>query len=240
MKEKAPDDASAPEEVPEAKDLTRRAFLSGWGGSTLTVAALLAAPSLTAVGVGSFPVRQGPPDLPQHEGRLLRPPGAVDEEEFLALCIRCFKCAEACTPRAIRFYGLKGASSETPYIAPWDKGCELTMSCVEACPTGALARVKEEEVFMGVAEVDSRLCLPYLREGICEVCYQFCPFKGRAITQGIYLAPTVVAEHCVGCGWCEEECIVPERAIRVRPITAEERAALRAKRLAALEEEKRA
>ncbi len=112
------------------------------------------------------------------------------------------------------------------------------MRCVEACPTGALAPVKEEEVYMGVAVVDSRLCLPHLREGICEVCYQFCPLKGRAITQGIYLAPRVVEEFCVGCGWCEEVCIVPEKAIRVRPVSPEERAVLRAKREASMKKEK--
>ena len=31
----------------------------------------------------------------------LRPPGALDEDEFLARCIRCFRCGDACPNRAI-------------------------------------------------------------------------------------------------------------------------------------------
>ncbi len=229
----------APEKSSNAREFTRRAFFAGWGESTLTVAALLALPSFTALGVGTFPMRAGPAEYPQFKDRLLRPPGALDEKVFLSQCIRCFKCAEVCKPGAIQFFGHKGLSHETPYIAPWAKGCELCLECIKACPTGALSPVEEEEVYMGVAEVDGRLCLPHRREGICEVCRQFCPFKVKAITQGMYLAPFVVEEHCVGCGWCEEVCIVPEKAIRVRPITAEEREVFRAKRRAALEKEKR-
>ena len=31
----------------------------------------------------------------------IRPPGALDEKEFLAACIRCGRCADACPNRCI-------------------------------------------------------------------------------------------------------------------------------------------
>jgi len=69
---------------------------------------------------------------------------------------------------------------------------------------------------MGVAVVDERLCVSHNGSGACAACHTACPLRNRAITQGIRNAPTVHAEHCVGCGLCEEACIVYDRkAIRV-------------------------
>jgi len=87
------------------------------------------------------------PDQP-----VLRPPGA--RRDFLARCIRCGKCLEACPFDSIRFLGISaGGLVHTPYIDPLKTPCYLCqkrgtdgkdhpvsryLRCGEACPTGAL------------------------------------------------------------------------------------------------------
>lgn len=147
-----------------------------------------------------------------------RPPGAAPEPDFLARCIHCYLCQDAC-PAGCILMKLDGeADHHTPYVSPRVKGCTLCLRCGEACPTGALARlVKKSDVRMGVAGVDETLCVSHLKTGVCGACYTACPLRGRAITQGLYNAPFVHPDFCTGCGLCEEMCIVPYRAIRVYP-----------------------
>lgn len=161
-----------------------------------------------------------PPDLARRG--LLRPPGSVEEDEFLARCIRCQRCAEVCETGAIRYAPrAAGAAAGTPYITPESAPCDLCLECGEACPTGAIARLaKPADARMGLAVVDARLCVSHNGTGVCGACYTICPLKGKAITQGAHNAPTVHAQACVGCGLCEDACIVRDRkdgrAIRVR------------------------
>ena len=69
---------------------------------------------------------------------LVRPPGSLPEEAFLASCIRCQRCVEACQPGAIRL--LRGSSKHggTPYLIPEETACNLCLRCGLACPTGAI------------------------------------------------------------------------------------------------------
>lgn len=72
---------------------------------------------------------------------LLRPPGALEEEKFLAACIKCGQCLQVCPPQVIKLAGiLHGLAIGTPYITPREGGCILDagLPCVLACPTGAL------------------------------------------------------------------------------------------------------
>jgi ferredoxin-type protein NapG len=73
---------------------------------------------------------------------LLRPPGALDEDIFLASCIKCGQCLQVCPPQVIELAGIsQGFGIGTPYIIPRQGGCILCsgLPCVLACPTGALA-----------------------------------------------------------------------------------------------------
>ena len=155
--------------------------------------------------------------------RFLRPPAALDEEEFLARCIRCGKCGESCPNRCIQFFDLQNGmrSLDTPYIIPREQACILCMKCGEACPTGAIQPVAREmqpildNVHMGKARVDVTLCLSYQGK-TCGVCYRACPLQDVAIKTGMLEQPHVL-EACVGCGLCERSCIQIPQAIRVIP-----------------------
>jgi ferredoxin-type protein NapG len=159
-----------------------------------------------------------PRALEQSATGVLRPPGALDERDFLATCVRCQLCAQACDTACIEIFGpFEGRHAGTPHITAARVACNLCLACTLACPSGALAVLTEPTAArMGTAVVDERLCVSHNGTGACGACHTACPLKNRAITQGMRNAPTVHAEHCVGCGLCEEACIVHDRkAIRV-------------------------
>lgn len=152
------------------------------------------------------------------EPTVLRPPGALAEEAFLGCCIRCLRCHDACPKAAIRLAGPGDPFPlGTPFISAADSACNLCLECTQTCPTEALQPVAEKQtVRMGLAVVDERTCVSHNGTGVCGACHTVCPFRNTAITQGLHNAPTVHAEHCVGCGLCEEACILKgTKAIRV-------------------------
>ncbi len=190
-----------------APALTRRDFLAAAGAS------LAAAPTLFAVdrGVAS--------DL-----FLIRPPGAREEGEFLARCVRCGECIRVCLTQGlapVHFEaGLTGLW--TPRLVPRVGYCEyLCTLCTQVCPSDALEPLSEEQKkkeVIGIALIDRTACLPWAKEEDCNVCEEMCPTAPKAIElrgQG-RLKPHVLAELCVGCGICEYACPVEgPAAIRV-------------------------
>jgi ferredoxin-type protein NapG len=109
------------------RPISRRTFLKS---STLVVAG-----SAIAFGAVSVP-------LLRKDRLLLRPPGALDEDTFLASCIKCGQCLQVCPPQVIKLAGIsQGFGIGTPYIVPREGACILCsgLPCVLACPTGALA-----------------------------------------------------------------------------------------------------
>ena len=162
----------------------------------------------------------------------LRPPGAVEEERFMALCIRCNRCLEVCPYGSIQRAGW-GLTIGTPFVLPESKACYLCMACTSLCPTGALdgELAEPDAVRMGKATIDTGICYSHLffdedvlpedagdRIGaLCNTCYNVCPLPNKAIMLKNNLLP-VVLEGCVGCGICVERCPTrPRRAINVLP-----------------------
>ncbi len=166
---------------------------------------------------------------PDSDG-LLRPPGALDENEFQATCIRCMRCVDACPNHALIPVSLNHSSGTggTPNMKPRSSACMLCMSeegdylkCTEACPSGALQLVKKEteeikeKVHIGIADIDFDLCYSY-NNWSCGACFRACPLAGEALTLGNWERPIVNPEACVGCGCCERSCIRYPHAIRVK------------------------
>ncbi len=89
----------------------------------------------------------------------LRPPGAVPEKDFLALCIKCGQCLQVCPYHSIKLSDfVKGHGVGTPYIDATERGCYAceAVPCVLACPSGALEHTceKPEDIHMGVAVLE--------------------------------------------------------------------------------------
>ena len=168
--------------------------------------------------------------------RLIRPPGALPEKNFLQLCQRCGLCMKACPTNVINpTLGEAGmAGFWTPHLIMTQGYCEYTCTlCGSVCPTGAIEEITAREkierpIIIGSAYVDRGRCLPWSGNGPCIVCQEVCPTSPKAI----YLrkqvirgpnsspvevnAPYVDLKKCVGCGICETKCPVKGRpAIRV-------------------------
>ena len=78
----------------------------------------------------------------------LRPPGALDEKDFLASCIKCGQCVQVCPVQAIKLADLiDGFGVGTPHIDARSQACDFScdaVQCVLACPTGSLTYHKPE------------------------------------------------------------------------------------------------
>ena len=163
----------------------------------------------------------------------MRPPGALDERDFLGACLRCGLCVRDCPYGALKLGRLgDGVASGTPYFEPRRVPCEMCddIPCLKACPTGALDHSLEDiaRARMGLAVlVDQENCLNFL--GLrCDVCYRVCPVIDHAITleqrhnprsdRHAMLIPTVHADACTGCGKCEKSCVLEQAAIKVLPL----------------------
>jgi len=124
----------------------------------LKTSTLVAVGGVAALGVVSVPILRS-------ERLLLRPPGALDEDTFLASCIKCGQCMQVCPPQVIELAGItQGFGIGTPYIIPREGACILCkgLPCVLACPTGALDHQISEgkEAEMGLAVISApQTCL---------------------------------------------------------------------------------
>lgn len=124
--------------------------------------------------------------------RVIRPPGAVEEHEFLGRCIRCGECMKVCPNNALHpalfEAGVEGLW--TPILIPRIGYCEHScVLCGQVCPTGAILKIDERQklgigqppVRIGVAMYDLGRCLPWAMATPCIVCEEFCPTSPKAI-----------------------------------------------------------
>ena len=213
--------ASGKEEV-AAPDLGRRRTITG-----------------VVAGAAIVPLMRGNTGMgkSRHE-RLLRPPGALDEPDFLSRCIRCGECMKVCPNNSLQptleEAGLEGLWTPTlvPRIGYCEPSCVL---CSEVCPTGAIWQItprekgwvvgvgqQDQPIRLGTAFYDRGRCLPWAMATECIVCEEWCPVSPKAIyveeAQVIDSAgntktlkqPRVDPSRCVGCGACEYACPLQE------------------------------
>jgi polyferredoxin len=163
-------------------DLRRRGFLLS------AATGLLAAPTL----------RLGAATGPNWNPDLIRPPGALAEEDFLARCIKCGQCMRVCPTNVIGPSGLESGLEGlwTPRLnfRIGTSGCQHTcIACGQLCPTAAIRPLSLEErrglqsfagrgpVRIGTAFVDRGRCLPWAMDTPCIVCQENCPVSPKAI-----------------------------------------------------------
>ncbi len=186
-----------------------------------------------ACGALAAPVMGIAPASYRQNSYLLRPPGAVEEAEFLRRCIRCGECMKVCIGGALHpAFGQAGAAGLwSPLLMARIGYCEFNCTlCGQVCPTGALKKLTLDEkhkAVIGIAVFDKNRCLPYARAEECLVCEEHCPTGEKAIifeekevlVKGEIKRvkqPVVVKKRCVGCGICETKCPVEgASAIRV-------------------------
>jgi ferredoxin-type protein NapG len=206
--------------VGEGREVNRRSFLTGaFRGRNV-------APAATDALAWSHVL-----DESRASAFALRPPGAKPEADFLASCIKCGQCVEACPfeTLALATVQREGATG-VPHFEPRENPCYMCedVPCIAACPTEALDEgIEIDEARMGLAVlIDHENCLAF--QGLrCEVCYRVCPLMGEAIRLETKLQertgehacflPVVDSERCTGCGCCENACILERAAIVVLP-----------------------
>jgi ferredoxin len=129
---------------------------------------------------------------------LIRPPGALDEERFLARCIRCGQCMRICPGNIIQpallEAGVQGLWTPAVNYRIGRSGCQPNcIACGQVCPTAAIRPLSLDEkqgtgdfaaqgpIRMGTAFVDRGRCLPWAMDRPCLVCHELCPVSPKAI-----------------------------------------------------------
>ncbi len=127
--------------------------------------------SALVAGVSSLSLLTLFPTLSNANPRL-RPPGALDEQQYLASCIKCGQCVQVCPVEAIFLADIfDGQGQGAAYIDARDQACDFScdgLQCVLACPTGALTHEINypHETRMGFARLDlPESCLAMKGEG---------------------------------------------------------------------------
>lgn len=154
---------------------------------------------------------------------LIRPPGALPEEQFVDRCVRCTECMKVCPTGglqpAITEAGFEGLWTPVlvPRIGECSQNCNL---CSKVCSTQAIQPFEITEkphIYIGEAFVDRSQCVAWYDDRQCLVCHEACSYRAiqMRVVDGVK-RPFVDEHKCVGCGICENVCIIqPRAAIRV-------------------------
>ncbi len=130
--------------------------------------------------------------------KLIRPPGALAEDEFLKRCIKCGQCMRICPTNVLQPAGFEGGLETlwTPILNNriGSSACQLNcVACSNICPTAAIRPITLSEklgtdqfsqvgpIRIGTAFVDRSRCLPWAMDKPCIVCQENCPVSPKAI-----------------------------------------------------------
>ena len=144
---------------------------------------------------------------------VLRPPWAVETQQFVELCTGCGNCISGC-PTKILYQG----RGKYPVINFAKGECEFCGECVDRCETGALQRQGQsadcETSPWNLKASIGEACLTQ-QNVICRSCAEHC--ESRAITfhhrVGHVPRPLMDLSRCTGCGACYAPC--PAGAISI-------------------------
>lgn len=210
---------------PSLSPLAKGGIKEGYGGLDLNRRRVITS---VFTGIAAVPLLKATPlsNANYTNPRLIRPPGSLEEKEFLKRCVKCGECMKVCITNGLQptllEAGLEGIWS--PILIPRIGYCEYRCTlCGQVCPTGAIKRLPVDEkikVKMGIAMIDKGRCLPYAHARPCIVCEEVCPTTKKAIwleeakvkdrsgKEIIVKQPRVDLELCIGCGICEAKCPV--------------------------------
>jgi len=196
----------------EGADLKRRKVLTGLAAGAVAIPLLRANTGLSAE---------------PHE-RLIRPPAALDEERFLARCIRCGECMKVCPNNALHpaFSEAGWEGIWTPVVVPRVGYCEPSCTlCGQVCPTGAIGEFTLQQkgwagvpsgheataqpIRLGTAFYDRGRCLPWAMATDCIVCQEWCPTSPKAV----YLRPAEVTDAAGNTKQVRQPYIDPEHCV---------------------------
>ena len=174
-----------------ANNPTRRTFVIGG-------AALVAS---VVVGAGVRPLVA--------EADVLRPPGALPEDEFMARCIKCARCIDVCPTDVLEPLGIERGplQARTPMLSFANDSCTFCDKCREVCPTAAIGEVDPyapDRGRIGAAILHEDRCLAFLETNSCGICVDACPYEALSFDAG--RRPVVDAAKCNGCGECVKIC----------------------------------
>ncbi|MDH4241410.1 MAG: 4Fe-4S binding protein [Phycisphaerae bacterium] len=130
--------------------------------------------------------------------KVIRPPGALEEKEFLKRCIKCGQCMRVCPTNVLQPGGIEGGLENlwTPVLNNriGSSGCQLNcVACGQVCPTSAIRPITLTEklgidefadigpIKVGTAFFDRNRCLPWAMDKPCIVCEENCPLSPKAI-----------------------------------------------------------
>jgi MauM/NapG family ferredoxin protein len=152
---------------------------------------------------------------------VLRPPGALPDKDFRAVCSRGGECVRVCPAQAIRIDPTGRIGNGAPYIDATHMPCIVCsgLQCMHVCPSGALKALPLPDIDMGTAVWQEHLCLRSDGQNNCTICIDQCPL-GQTAIELIDGQVRVNPHGCIGCGVCEHYCPTTPKSIVVIPVSA--------------------
>lgn len=183
--------------------------------------------SLASLAAGTISFKNG---FPGSQRKVIRPPGAQAEKDFVDRCIRCGNCMKVCPTNGLQPVMMESGAEGiwTPRLIPEIGYCEYSCTmCGQVCPTGAIEKLSlaaKQKTKIGIAVVNHSTCYTWAHHKNCLVCEEHCPIPDKAIkvVEEIWngqklLKPAVDPNLCTGCGICQNVCPMrPARAIQVK------------------------